>query len=157
MDREHDNSAHSPPFPAADGRRLAAAVLAVPRSQNLAAETPAAAHSAPVTPAPENRRLDLFLLAIPGRAAAADRTVHRPGRRDGIRRRGNPARADASDGQRLPAAAQTAGAAATASICAACPRIQGFVTPDKDKRQENIDHTLQCIEIAYAWASPRSA
>ena len=31
---------------------------------------------------------------------------------------------------------------------------QGFVFPDKAKRQENIDHTLKCIEIAYALGIP---
>ena len=27
---------------------------------------------------------------------------------------------------------------------------QGFVTPDREKRQRNIDHTIHCIELAYA-------
>jgi L-ribulose-5-phosphate 3-epimerase len=27
---------------------------------------------------------------------------------------------------------------------------QGFVSPDKDVRQRNIDHTVKCIELAYA-------
>lgn len=31
---------------------------------------------------------------------------------------------------------------------------QGFVFPDQARRQENIDHTLQCIEIAYALGIP---
>lgn len=31
---------------------------------------------------------------------------------------------------------------------------QGFVTPDKQKRQENIDHTLHCIELAYQLGIP---
>ncbi len=31
---------------------------------------------------------------------------------------------------------------------------QGFVHADQAKRQENIDHTLQCIEIAYALGIP---
>ena len=31
---------------------------------------------------------------------------------------------------------------------------QGFVTPDEDKRQENIDHTIRCIELAYAMGIP---
>lgn len=26
---------------------------------------------------------------------------------------------------------------------------QGFVTPDKEKRQRNIDHTIKCLELAY--------
>ena len=31
---------------------------------------------------------------------------------------------------------------------------QGFVFPDQARRQENIDHTLKCIEIAYALGIP---
>lgn len=31
---------------------------------------------------------------------------------------------------------------------------QGFVSPDKDKRQKNIDHTLKCIELAYKLGIP---
>lgn len=31
---------------------------------------------------------------------------------------------------------------------------QGFVTPDKDKRQEHIDHTIECIELAYKMGIP---
>lgn len=26
---------------------------------------------------------------------------------------------------------------------------QGFVSPDKEKRQRNVDHTIQCLELAY--------
>ena len=31
---------------------------------------------------------------------------------------------------------------------------QGFVSPDKARRQRNIDHTLKCIEIAYKLGIP---
>ncbi|MCA9264377.1 MAG: sugar phosphate isomerase/epimerase [Planctomycetales bacterium] len=31
---------------------------------------------------------------------------------------------------------------------------QGFVTPDEAERQENIDHTLKCIELAYKLGIP---
>ncbi|MCA9286864.1 MAG: sugar phosphate isomerase/epimerase [Phycisphaerales bacterium] len=31
---------------------------------------------------------------------------------------------------------------------------QGFVTPDADERQRNIDHTIRCIELAYALGIP---
>jgi len=31
---------------------------------------------------------------------------------------------------------------------------QGFVTPDKEKRQRNIDHTIKCIELAYKMGIP---
>lgn len=31
---------------------------------------------------------------------------------------------------------------------------QGFVYPDADKRQENIQHTLHCIELAYKMGTP---
>jgi sugar phosphate isomerase/epimerase len=31
---------------------------------------------------------------------------------------------------------------------------QGFVSPDEDERQRNIDHTLHCIELAYALGIP---
>ncbi len=31
---------------------------------------------------------------------------------------------------------------------------QGFVSPDKEKRQQNIDHTLKCIEFAYKLGIP---
>ena len=31
---------------------------------------------------------------------------------------------------------------------------QGFVSPDKDKRQQNIDHTLKTIELAYKLGIP---
>ncbi|MBN1846327.1 MAG: sugar phosphate isomerase/epimerase [Sedimentisphaerales bacterium] len=31
---------------------------------------------------------------------------------------------------------------------------QGFVTPDEQKRQQNIDHTLRCINIAYEMGIP---
>lgn len=31
---------------------------------------------------------------------------------------------------------------------------QGFVSPDKDKRQKNIDHTIECIELAYKLGIP---
>ncbi len=31
---------------------------------------------------------------------------------------------------------------------------QGFVSPDKEERQKNIDHTLHCIEMAYAMGIP---
>jgi L-ribulose-5-phosphate 3-epimerase len=31
---------------------------------------------------------------------------------------------------------------------------QGFVSPDKAERQKNIDHTLRCIELAYAMGIP---
>lgn len=31
---------------------------------------------------------------------------------------------------------------------------QGFVYPDKERRQKNIDHTLECIEIAYKLGIP---
>ncbi|MEZ6068467.1 MAG: sugar phosphate isomerase/epimerase family protein [Planctomycetaceae bacterium] len=31
---------------------------------------------------------------------------------------------------------------------------QGFVSPDADERQKNIDHTLHCIELAYALGIP---
>ena len=30
---------------------------------------------------------------------------------------------------------------------------QGFLSPDKEKRQRNIDHTLDCLEQAYQLAS----
>ncbi len=31
---------------------------------------------------------------------------------------------------------------------------QGFVNPDKEKRQQNIDHTIKCIELAYKMGIP---
>ncbi|BCX49686.1 hypothetical protein HAHE_35940 [Haloferula helveola] len=31
---------------------------------------------------------------------------------------------------------------------------QGFLSPDKEKRQKNIDHTIDCIEQAYALGIP---
>ena len=31
---------------------------------------------------------------------------------------------------------------------------QGFVTPSKERRQKNIDHTLHCIELAYRLGIP---
>jgi L-ribulose-5-phosphate 3-epimerase len=31
---------------------------------------------------------------------------------------------------------------------------QGFVSPDKVERQKNIDHTIRCIELAYAMGIP---
>ena len=31
---------------------------------------------------------------------------------------------------------------------------QGFVSPDKEERQKNIDHTLKCIELAYRLGIP---
>lgn len=31
---------------------------------------------------------------------------------------------------------------------------QGFVSPDKEERQKNIDHTIHCIELAYALGIP---
>lgn len=31
---------------------------------------------------------------------------------------------------------------------------QSFVSPDADKRQENVDHTIKCIELAYAMGIP---
>ncbi len=31
---------------------------------------------------------------------------------------------------------------------------QGFISPDKDKRQQNIDHTIRCIELAYELGIP---
>jgi sugar phosphate isomerase/epimerase len=31
---------------------------------------------------------------------------------------------------------------------------QGFLTPDRDERQRNIDHTIRCIEIAYRLGIP---
>ena len=31
---------------------------------------------------------------------------------------------------------------------------QGFVSPDKEKRQQNIDHTIKCIEMAYQLGIP---
>lgn len=31
---------------------------------------------------------------------------------------------------------------------------QGFLSPDKEKRQKNIDHTVECIEQAYALGIP---
>ena len=31
---------------------------------------------------------------------------------------------------------------------------QGFVSPDKEKRQKNIDHTIRCIELAYSMGIP---
>ena len=31
---------------------------------------------------------------------------------------------------------------------------QGFVSPDADERQKNIDHTIRCIELAYAMGIP---
>ena len=31
---------------------------------------------------------------------------------------------------------------------------QGFVSPDKTKRQKNIDHTIKCIELAYRLGIP---
>lgn len=31
---------------------------------------------------------------------------------------------------------------------------QGFVSPDKSKRQKNIDHTIKCIELAYRLGIP---
>lgn len=31
---------------------------------------------------------------------------------------------------------------------------QGFVSPEKDRRQKNIEHTLKCIELAYALGIP---
>ena len=31
---------------------------------------------------------------------------------------------------------------------------QGFISPDKEKRQRNIDHTLRCIELAYRMGIP---
>jgi L-ribulose-5-phosphate 3-epimerase len=31
---------------------------------------------------------------------------------------------------------------------------QGFLSPDKDVRQKNVDHTVRCIELAYAMGIP---
>jgi len=31
---------------------------------------------------------------------------------------------------------------------------QGFISPDKAKRQRNVDHTIKCIEIAYSLGIP---
>ena len=31
---------------------------------------------------------------------------------------------------------------------------QGFVSPDKDKRKKNIDHTIKCLELAYKLGIP---
>ena len=31
---------------------------------------------------------------------------------------------------------------------------QGFLSPDKEKRQKNIDHTIKCIELAYKLGIP---
>ena len=31
---------------------------------------------------------------------------------------------------------------------------QGFVSPDKEKRQKNIDHTIKCIQLAYGLGIP---
>ena len=31
---------------------------------------------------------------------------------------------------------------------------QGFVSPDAEVRQQNIDHTLRCIELAYGMGIP---
>jgi sugar phosphate isomerase/epimerase len=31
---------------------------------------------------------------------------------------------------------------------------QGFVTPDDEERQKNVDHTIRCIELAYALGIP---
>jgi hypothetical protein len=31
---------------------------------------------------------------------------------------------------------------------------QGFVSPDAEKRQQNIDHTIKCIELAYQLGIP---
>ncbi len=31
---------------------------------------------------------------------------------------------------------------------------QGFVSPDKERRQRNIDHTIKCIELAYSLGIP---
>jgi L-ribulose-5-phosphate 3-epimerase len=31
---------------------------------------------------------------------------------------------------------------------------QGFLSPDRQKRQQNIDHTVRCIELAYALGIP---
>jgi sugar phosphate isomerase/epimerase len=31
---------------------------------------------------------------------------------------------------------------------------QGFISPDKEKRQQNIDHTIKCIEMAYQLGIP---
>jgi len=31
---------------------------------------------------------------------------------------------------------------------------QGFVTPDKEKRQKNVDHTIECIELAHELGIP---
>ena len=31
---------------------------------------------------------------------------------------------------------------------------QGFVSPDKAKRQENVDHTIRCLELAYSMGIP---
>ena len=31
---------------------------------------------------------------------------------------------------------------------------QGFVSPDADERRKNIDHTVRCIELAYALGIP---
>ncbi len=35
-----------------------------------------------------------------------------------------------------------------------CSTHQSFVSPDADKRQRNIDHTIHCIELAYALGIP---
>jgi sugar phosphate isomerase/epimerase len=31
---------------------------------------------------------------------------------------------------------------------------QGFLSPDKEVRQKNVDHTVRCIELAYAMGIP---
>src|SRR5688572_25957449 len=31
---------------------------------------------------------------------------------------------------------------------------QGFLSPDADKRKKNVDHTIHCIELAYAMGIP---
>ena len=62
-------------------------------------------------------------------------------------------RPDGQRGQRLPAEAQADGPARGRALCGFSIH-QGFVNRDTAVRQKNVDHTIKCIELAYALGIP---
>ena len=133
---------------------VAAAMPAAALALSALAPT-AAAHSTQIRPPAQawqpNRRFHLFLLAFRRTAPGQDRRLHHHGRRDGLRRRGNPRSPNAPQRQRLPAGAKRQAMAPGCASTAFPPTRRSF-RPTGNPPQ-NVEITTASIELAYAWAS----
>ena len=134
-------------------RELLAASLATAAGNLLPQPTIAIAAGCQTAPAEPHRHLDLLVLAIQRRLETADREVHRVAADTGFDGVEDPPHADDRESERRPDADQAAGVLHGLDLCGFSTH-QGFLSPDPEVRQKNIDHTNKYIELAYELGIP---